>query len=135
LVEAINEQQIIIESMQFEIKELKNQSKNNTGKLKSTKISTETDKTQSNNKNTLYQNSPNPFNESTKIEYFLSDDVSNAMINIYDMNGTQLKSIEIYQKGYGNITVNGSEFNSGMYIYAFITDGQVIDTKQMILTD
>lgn len=44
-------------------------------------------------------------------EYFLSDDAGNAVINIYDMSGTQLKSIELYQKEYGNITVNGSEFN------------------------
>ncbi|MEN8120557.1 MAG: tail fiber domain-containing protein [Bacteroidota bacterium] len=135
LVEAIKEQQMIIESIQSEITELKNQAKDNTDKLKISKISTDPDKTQGDNKNTLYQNSPNPFKESTKIEYFLSDDVSNAMINIYDMNGTQLKSIDLYEKGYGNITVNGSEFNAGIYIYAFIADGQVIDTKQMILTD
>jgi len=51
------------------------------------------------------------------------------------MNGTQLKSIELHPKGNGSITINGGEFNAGMYIYTLIADGQVIDTKQMILTD
>ncbi len=54
---------------------------------------------------------------------------------IYDMNGMQLKSFELHQKGNGNITINGSEFNTGMYMYTVITDEKVIDIKRMILTD
>jgi len=57
------------------------------------------------------------------------------MITVYNMNGTQLKSIELHQKGDGSITVNGGEFNAGMYMYALIADGQVVDTKSMILTN
>lgn len=85
--------------------------------------------------NVLYQNSPNPFTASTNIKYSLSEKVNIAMINIYNMNGTQLKSIELHQKGDGSITINGGEFTAGMYLYALITDGQVIDTKRMFLTD
>jgi len=48
------------------------------------------------------------------------------------MNGTQLKSIELHHLGDGSITINGGEFKAGMYLYALITDGQVIDTKRMI---
>ena len=83
----------------------------------------------------LYQNSPNPFNASTTIEYYLKENTLNAMINIYDMNGTQLQTIPLDGTGYGNITINGGEYNSGMYLYALIADGQVVDTKQMVLTD
>ena len=83
----------------------------------------------------LYQNSPNPFSVSTKIEYYLPADVQKATIYIYDMNGTQLKSIPLNQKGNGSITINGSELKAGMYMYTLIADGQVIDTKRMILTD
>ena len=36
--------------------------------------------------------------------------------------------------GKGNVIVPGSEFNAGMYLYALIADGKVIDTKRMILT-
>lgn len=83
----------------------------------------------------LYQNSPNPFITTTNIKYALSKEVNVATIIIYNMNGTQLKSIPLNQKGEGSITIDGGEFNAGMYLYALITDGQVIDTKRMILTD
>ncbi len=85
--------------------------------------------------NTLYQNTPNPFSLSTTIRYSLSKNVNNAMIYIYNMNGTQLKSIELHQIGEGSIQINGGEFNAGMYLYSLIADGQLIDTKRMILTD
>ncbi|MFA7491791.1 MAG: tail fiber domain-containing protein [Mariniphaga sp.] len=85
--------------------------------------------------NTLYQNTPNPFSVSTTIRYSLSKNVNNAMIYIYNMNGTQLKSIELHQIGEGSIQINGGEFNAGMYLYSLIADGQIIDTKRMILTD
>jgi hypothetical protein len=135
IVEAIKEQQIIIKSMQSEIEELKKFLGNNDDKLKSAAITPNEDNIQFDFKNALYQNSPNPFNKNTQIEYFLSEITQNAMINIYDMNGSQLKSIPLNQKGKGSITINGSEFKAGMYMYSLIADGQLIDTKRMVLTD
>jgi len=82
----------------------------------------------------LDQNIPNPFNTATSIGYYLPTTVSNASIYVYDMNGVQLKSYSINQRGKGNITIQGSELNAGMYLYALIADGKVIDTKRMILT-
>lgn len=122
LVEAMKEQQGIIDDMANEIKALKN---NNN---KSAEIGGE-------NVNALYQNSPNPFNESSVIRYELSESVQSAMLNIYNMNGTQLKSIAIHETGSGSITINGSEFGAGMYMYALIADGTIVDTKNMVLTD
>jgi hypothetical protein len=51
------------------------------------------------------------------------------------MNGMQLRNFELHQKGNGSIKVNSKELYPGMYLYALIGDGQVIDTKRMILTD
>lgn len=82
----------------------------------------------------LDQNVPNPFNASTIIGYFLPTTTINASIFVYDMNGGQLKSYSVAERGKGNITIQGSEFNAGMYLYALIADGKVIDTKRMILT-
>lgn len=82
----------------------------------------------------LEQNNPNPFNTSTIIGYYLPNSITSASIFIYDMNGVQLKSYLINVRGKGNITIQGSEFNAGMYLYALIADGKVIDTKRMILT-
>jgi len=82
----------------------------------------------------LDQNIPNPFNTSTTIGYYLPTTITNASIYVYDMNGVQLKSYSITEKGKGTVTIQGSEFNAGMYLYALIADGKVIDTKRMILT-
>lgn len=133
LVEAIKEQQVVINNLKSEIQEIKKVSQSST--FKSTKTTTETSNLQGNIENILYQNAPNPFSQSTTIEYFLTESVQSAMICIYDMNGTQLKRIPIHLTGYENITINGSELKAGMYMYSLIADGQVIDTKQMILTN
>ncbi len=82
----------------------------------------------------LNQNVPNPFNSATTIGFYLPNTVTNANIYVYDMNGIQLKSYPITEKGKGNVIIQGSELNAGMYLYTLITDGKVIDTKRMILT-
>ncbi|MBN2260479.1 MAG: T9SS type A sorting domain-containing protein [Clostridiales bacterium] len=91
--------------------------------------------TENNNECILYQNVPNPFHESTKIEYYLNDDVQKAYIYIYDMNGTQIKSLPVNIKGYGHVILYGNELKAGMYMYSLITDGEFVSTRQMILTD
>ena len=132
LVEAIKEQQLIIENLQHEILAIK-ESLTNDG-LKSASLE-EVESTDELKTNTLYQNSPNPFNENTKIEFYLTEETQNAILNVYDMNGKQLRSIGINQIGFGNVTLSSMEYNAGMYMYALIADGIIVDTKQMILTD
>jgi len=47
----------------------------------------------------LMQNIPNPFNQKTEIGYYIPENVSNANIYIYDMNGFQQKAISIAERG------------------------------------
>lgn len=82
----------------------------------------------------LDQNVPNPFDVSTTISYYLPATITDASIYIYDMNGVQLKSYPVVERGKGNIILRAHEFDAGMYLYALIADGKVIDTKRMILT-
>lgn len=82
----------------------------------------------------LEQNIPNPFSSSTFIGFYLPTTINVASIYIYDMNGVQLKSFIVNEREKGNITIQGSELTAGMYLYALIADGKVIDTKRMILT-
>jgi len=82
----------------------------------------------------LYQNAPNPFSQKTTIGYYLPEKIQNAVIYIYDMNGGQIRSIPIFSKGAGNVTINGNELRPGMYLYTLIADNQEIATKRMILT-
>ncbi|RHO58687.1 T9SS C-terminal target domain-containing protein [Tannerella sp. AM09-19] len=75
------------------------------------------------------------FTSDTKIRYTLSEDVVNANLYIYNMQGTQIKNISGLSGGAGVITINGRELKAGMYIYTLIADGKEVDTKRMILTD
>lgn len=82
----------------------------------------------------LYQNTPNPFNQSTEIRYDLPLETSQAFIYIYDMSGLQIAAYNITKLGIGSITIHAGNLQAGMYLYSLIADGQIIDTKQMILT-
>jgi hypothetical protein len=81
----------------------------------------------------LYQNTPNPFTEQTEIRYSIPANVKQAFICIFDMQGTMLKKIDVV-KNSNQITIQGSEFAAGMYLYSLVVDGKEVDTKRMILT-
>lgn len=83
--------------------------------------------------NVLYQNTPNPFNEQTTIRFSLADDARDASICIFDMTGKMLKKLPI-SSGDSSIRVNGWELGEGMFLYSLIVNGQVIDTKRMLLS-
>lgn len=83
----------------------------------------------------LYQNSPNPFNTSTEIQYYLPEEVQEGTIYIFNMQGTLISSKKADTHGKSSITINASELNAGMYIYSLVIDGKEIDSKRMILTD
>jgi hypothetical protein len=120
LVCAIQDQQEMIEDLKDQIKE---------------KSATETVPDMRESKTALLQNRPNPFSENTLIEYSLAEDVASANLYIYDMNGTQLRSIPLHQRGEGSVEIHGGELKAGMYMYSMIADGRVIDTRTMVLTD
>lgn len=82
----------------------------------------------------LYQNTPNPFSRDTRIAYELPLDTHDATLYIYDANGSQLESYPISEFGSNSVTVSGGHLPAGMYLYSLIADGQVVDTKRMILT-
>lgn len=51
------------------------------------------------------------------------------------MAGKQLKSFEIGQRGSGEVIISSGELEAGLYMYSLVADGQLIGTKQMILTE
>lgn len=82
----------------------------------------------------LYQNAPNPWNSETVIRYSLPEEVKRADIYIYNMQGMQLKCIPAQGRGESQVTLTASNLGAGMYLYALVADGALIDSKQMILT-
>ncbi|MCL2434706.1 MAG: tail fiber domain-containing protein [Lentimicrobiaceae bacterium] len=82
----------------------------------------------------LFQNIPNPFSIDTKIEFEIPENAHSAKLLIHDMQGAEIKSYNMTQKGLCAIVVNGFELTAGMYLYTLLIDNKIIDTKRMILT-
>ena len=80
----------------------------------------------------LKQNIPNPFTNTTTINYSLPKTYSSAKIIITNNNGVALKQINLNAKGNGSIKIDAATLSSGAYQYTLYVDGKKIDTKQMI---
>lgn len=134
LVEAIKEQQNEIDELTNELKQVRMVSTEfvvNSSNKQSDQNSLLNEKLESK----LYSNIPNPFKEQTTISYFISENASTASIHIYNLQGKQIKQINIEEKGNSSVVINGYELTPGMYMYTLIVDGKEIDTKKMILTE
>jgi photosystem II stability/assembly factor-like uncharacterized protein len=80
----------------------------------------------------LLQNYPNPFNSETTIKYDLPKD-GFVMFKVYDVLGKELYSSTVYRTaGTHQITLDGSNYASGLYFYRIET-GSYIETKKMVL--
>lgn len=82
----------------------------------------------------LEQNSPNPFNKTTVINYTLPQKFSNALIVITDENGKTLKQVHVSGTGKGTVNVDAATLAPGVYNYSLYIDRKLIATKQMALT-
>ncbi len=82
----------------------------------------------------LMQNTPNPFNQTTEIAYYIPQSVKTATLHIYDLNGFQQKQISITERGKSSSIIQAATLKSGIYFYTLICDGMPVDSKQMILT-
>ena len=83
----------------------------------------------------LYQNVPNPFSESTQIQYDLPEGTKKGEIFVFDMQGKMLTSISKEGQGRQGITLEANTFGPGIYLYSLVINGQEVDTKRMIITN
>ncbi len=83
----------------------------------------------------LYDNTPNPFDVDTEIQYFLPATYQSASIMIHDMQGGPISSYPLLQSGFGSLLIQGAQMKAGMYLYTLIVDGKIIDSKRMILVE
>ena len=80
----------------------------------------------------LQQNLPNPFAESTQINFVIPDNVLNAKLLFYDMSGRIINEVILNERGKGTLTVYGENLEKGIYTYSLIADGKLIATKKMV---
>jgi uncharacterized Ntn-hydrolase superfamily protein len=92
----------------------------------------------------LYQNSPNPFNPSTKIKYTIPNVIAIRQLpekqshfvtlKIFDVIGNEIATLVNKEKPAGTYEVefDAASFPSGVYFYE-LRAGNFVDTKKMIL--
>lgn len=88
-----------------------------------------------NTKEILRQNAPNPFSESTTIEYDLPENCAGANLLIQDSSGKLIKSVENLKTGVGRIEVQAHALTPGMYRYTIVCQGKTLATKSMIIVE
>ena len=67
------------------------------------------------------------------MKYSIPQDAANAQLIIFDMQGTMLRQIPVSPSG-DSVTLNGTDFPAGMYMYSLVVNGKEMDTKRMIIT-
>ena len=142
LVAGYQEQQQTIDDLQNEMKDLKEclqeanicygEGSRVTNTNPSTEVNSRSIQLVNSNSIILDQNLPNPFAENTTIAYSIPDDVKDAKLMFYNMNGRIIKEMVIEERGESKLTVYGDNLESGVYTYSLIADGKLIATKKMV---
>ncbi|MAE87707.1 MAG: hypothetical protein CMB80_33545 [Flammeovirgaceae bacterium] len=69
------------------------------------------------------------------MDFSIPKNVNQASIYIYDLQGRQVKRIDLSERGNSFIMIRAGELSAGRYLYTLIADGKEVGTKKMILTE
>jgi hypothetical protein len=81
----------------------------------------------------LSQNQPNPFDQETEIQYFIPKETRKAELRISDTYGRVLDQFRILTREKGATVIQSSAYRAGTYFYSLILDGEIFETKKMVL--
>lgn len=83
----------------------------------------------------FFRAGPNPFSQSTTIAYDLGKDCeSGCELRLYDLQGRVILSQTLFtDEGKGSITVDMSNYRSGIYYCSLYGDKQLLQTEKLIL--
>jgi hypothetical protein len=80
----------------------------------------------------LYQNFPNPAVDETTVTFYLPTD-GRAVLEVYDARGSRVfLHQDDYLKGNNTVQVDLARFNSGLYFYQVVANGQRVSKKMMV---
>jgi len=82
----------------------------------------------------LFQNEPNPANQTTTIRFTIPSTSSDAQLIITDVNGKTIQQFNHLTFGQSQVEVSTLNLTSGTYQYSLYVDGRKVDTKQMIIS-
>lgn len=135
LTKAIQEQQVMIEAKDQMINALQQQMAALEQRISRLEGAPVAEKTAMNVSGaTLDQNTPNPFNGSTLINYNLPENTTNAKLVITSINGQVVRSMNLVGKGKGQVQLQASELQAGSYMYSLFVNGNLVDTKALLLS-
>jgi len=80
----------------------------------------------------LNQNVPNPFAERTVITFSIPESVQKAQIHFYDGMGKLINTVDVEDRGNGQINVYANDLSTGVYTYSLVADGKIVATKRMM---
>lgn len=119
---------ILIQSIQ-ELKKELDDTKAELNSLKSTSNVASRTATQ---ESLLEQNVPNPFREKCIIKCYIPHYANTAFLRLYDLNGHQIQSRSLTERGNVQVVIEGTGLAEGTYLYSLFLDGELIDTRRMI---
>jgi len=132
LVNAVKEQQAIIENLQDQVE---NMAKVGVGTPANDHIHYSTVVLNGEEEKALLaQNAPNPFTKNTKIDYFIPTSSKAASLSFTDITGKEVKRISIDHTGLGTLDVSIADMPIGIYSYSLVIDGSTIASKKMVLS-
>ena len=82
-------------------------------------------------KGMLFQNNPNPFSESTMINFEIYSEYSSAEIRIYDLAGNLRLKADVAEEQF--LVIDGHKLDPGIYAYTLIIDGVSADTRTLVV--
>ncbi len=122
----VRDQKLVNERLQNELDELRSMMEQMIGSQK------EESPVILNQAPSLEQNEPNPTNGMTRVRYFLPSGKNGELV-ITTIDGKELQRIKLSQKGKGQLDLQTRNLPSGTYNYSLVVDGQIVDTKRMVL--
>jgi hypothetical protein len=82
----------------------------------------------------LHQNTPNPFNPITNIEFSM-DQAAAAKLTVFDLMGRSVAVLVDgdFSTGSHTVTFNAQDLSSGVYIYRLESEGRALEKKMLFL--
>jgi hypothetical protein len=81
----------------------------------------------------LNQNTPNPVSGSTTIRYHIPEQSTSARLTLTNAKGQVIKTINLNNRGAGQLSLATSSMAAGTYHYTLYVDGRQADTKRFVV--
>ena len=72
-------------------------------------------------------------NTTSVLELKVNDNIKDAAVNVYNINGVFVKKIKVTNRGVFSINLSKEDLADGLYIYALLADGNIVSTKRVAI--